>query len=167
MDGVEQIDLGTENIQNSGTETHWALASFFGRINYNYRETYLFEANIRRDGTSRFAKDRRWGTFPSFSAGWVISNESFLEGASWLSLLKIRGSYGELGNQNVGSDGNYYPYLTAISRIENAYPIGDGRNVGFAQGALGNNRLIWESLRMTNIGRDFQLPTNRPTSNGD
>ncbi|MEC3879285.1 SusC/RagA family TonB-linked outer membrane protein [Parapedobacter sp. 10938] len=167
MDGVEQINLGTENIQNSGTETHWALASFFGRINYNYRETYLFEANIRRDGTSRFAKDRRWGTFPSFSAGWVISNESFLEEAPWLSLLKIRGSYGELGNQNVGSDGNYYPYLTAISRIENAYPIGDGRNVGFAQGALGNSQLIWESLRMTNIGLDVQLLNNRLTFTGD
>src|SRR5690606_8003900 len=99
LEGVEQIDLGTENIQNSGTETHWALQSFFGRINYNYRERYLVEANIRRDGTSRFAREKRWGTFPSFSAGWAVSNEAFMESVPWVSLLKVRGSWGELGNQ--------------------------------------------------------------------
>src|SRR3546814_19427341 len=112
MDGVEQIDLGTENIQNSGTETHWALASFFGRIKYNYRETNLFEANIRRDGTSRFAKDRRWGTFPYFSTGWVISNEALLEGATWLSRLQIRGYAGTMGIQTGRSDGTHYPNIT-------------------------------------------------------
>lgn len=76
LDGIEVIDAGTDEITNGGSAEEWALRSFFGRINYNYDEKYLLEANVRYDGTSRFAKDNRWGCFPSFSAGWNFSKEN-------------------------------------------------------------------------------------------
>lgn len=167
MDGVEQIDLGTEDISNSGTESHWALRSYFGRLNYDYKERYLFEANLRRDGTSRFSPRNRWGTFPSFSAGWKLSEEPFLRFIKpVVDLAKIRVSYGELGNQNVGA-GDLYPYLTGITRVQNPYPMGGLETVGFSQGSLGNEELVWESIEMTNIGIDLQLLRNRLSLTAD
>jgi len=162
LDGLQQIDLGTEDINNNGSEEHFALRSFFGRLTYNYKEKYLFEANVRRDGTSRFSANQRWGTFPSFSAGWRLGEEPFMQFIkSNVDELKIRASYGELGNQNVGSGGNLYPYLTSISRVSNAYPIGNSQNIGFAQASLGNSSLMWESIKMTNIGLDLAMLRNR------
>lgn len=79
LEGIEVIDAGTENITNRGTEEHWALRSYFGRLNYDFASRYLFEANIRYDGTSRFSRNNRWGTFPSFSAGWRFSEEEFMD----------------------------------------------------------------------------------------
>jgi TonB-linked SusC/RagA family outer membrane protein len=159
LDGIEVINAGTANIQNSGTETHWALQSYFGRINYNYAEKYLLEANIRRDGTSRFASAHRWGTFPSFSAGWNILKENFMQFSKpVLQQLKVRASYGTLGNQNVG---NLYPYLTPITSYSNAYPIGLTNNVGYSQSSIGNADLLWETVEVTNLGIDAQLLQNR------
>ena len=160
LDGIEVIDAGTEDIINSGTAEHWALRSYFGRINYDFMEKYLFEANVRMDGTSRFSKDNRWGVFPSFSAGWKFSEEAFME---WtkpaLTIGKIRASWGELGNQNISS--NYYPYLTAIERQTKSYPIGNKENVGFKQYSLANEDIKWETIRMLNIGVDVQMFNNR------
>lgn len=160
LDGVEEIDAGTEDITNSGTAEHWSLRSYFGRVNYDFAEKYLFEANVRYDGTSRFAKENRWGLFPSFSAGWKFSEEPFMEfAAPVLSLGKLRVSWGELGNQNISD--SYYPYLTEIERVSKAYPIGAQENVGFKQYSLANENIQWETIRMFNVGADFNMLENR------
>lgn len=104
------LNIGSEDFQtNSGTGAEYTSNSFFGRLLYSYANRYLFQANVRRDGSSRFAKNYRWGTFPSFSAGWVMSEEPFMQKANlpWLSYLKLRASWGKLGNERIGS--NYFP----------------------------------------------------------
>ncbi len=160
LEGVEEIDVGTEDITNSGSAEHWAIRSYFGRFNYNYDEKYLLEANIRFDGTSRFSEENRWGAFPSFSAGWNFSQEDFMDFSNpILNLGKLRASWGELGNQNIGN--SYYPYLTEIERETNAYPIGYKENVGFRQNSIANNDIQWETIRMLNFGLDVQMLNNR------
>lgn len=166
LDGIYVLDAGTEDITNGGNKHAWALQSYFGRINYAYDEKYLFEANMRIDGTSRFAKENRYGYFPSFSVGWNFVRENFMKfSSSVLSVGKIRGSWGELGNQNVA--GSYYPYLTPIERYEKAYPIGGVNNVGFVQNKLGNQLIQWESIRMLNLGLDLGFFDNRLTTSFD
>ena len=163
IDGVDVIDGGTEDMQNSGNVQEWALRSFFGRINYAYDSRYLFEANMRIDGTSRFAKGHRWGYFPSFSFGWNFSREKFMEWAKpALTSGKLRASWGELGNQNVGS--SYYPYLTPITPVDKTNPIGGIENVGFKQQKLGNEHIKWETIRMLNFGIDLSFFNNRLTT---
>ncbi|WP_225444090.1 SusC/RagA family TonB-linked outer membrane protein [Echinicola arenosa] len=166
LDGITEVDAGTEDIINGGTSEEWALRSFFGRVNYDFEQKYLFEANLRVDGTSRFARNNRWGIFPSFSAGWKFSEEPFMDFAKpILTLGKIRASWGELGNQNIS--GNYYPYLTEIQRQTKAYPIGVKENVGFQQYALANENIQWETIQMLNIGADFSLLKDRMTLSVD
>lgn len=160
-EGVEVVSGGTENFNNSASGVEWSMLSYFGRVNYNYAERYLFEANVRRDGTSRFSKknNNRWGTFPSFSAGWKISEEKFMDFAKpYLNMGKIRASWGELGNQNVG---DYYPYLTSLELISKSYPIGGSQVVGVYQPMLGNSDIKWETLEMLNVGIDLQMLSNR------
>ena len=160
LEGVEVIDGGTEDILNGGTAYDWALRSYFGRINYDFSEKYLFEANIRTDGTSRFSPDNRWGYFPSFSAGWRFTEEKFMNFTKpVMDSGKIRLSWGELGNQSISDD--YYPYLTAIERVDKSYPIGNLSNVGYRQTSFGNPKIKWETIRMFNIGADFALFKNR------
>ncbi|WP_434533889.1 TonB-dependent receptor [Bacteroides sedimenti] len=160
LDGVEVIDGGTEDIINGGTAYDWALRSYFGRINYDFAEKYLFEANIRADGTSRFAPENRWGYFPSFSAGWRFTEEEFMKFVKpVMDSGKIRVSWGELGNQNISDD--YYPYLTAIEQVDKAYPIGNQSNVGYKQTFFGNSKIKWETIRMFNVGVDFTFFGNR------
>lgn len=134
--------------------TEWALQSFFGRVNYSFKNKYLIEGNIRYDGSSRFSPEYRWGVFPSVSAGWVVSQEDFLRDKfNWLSFLKIRGSYGVLGNQDVGNY-LYQPNLT----ISPVYPFG---NTTPQQGAVINNfrdqSLQWESTSMLDVGLDVSI----------
>ena len=146
---------------NSGTKDEWALRSYFGRVNYAFDGKYLFEANLRADGTSRFAKGNRWGYFPSFSAGWNFSREKFMEFAtSVLSSGKLRASWGELGNQNI--PGNYYPYLSPII-TEESYPIGASNTpvMGLWQNKIGNPDIKWETIRMLNFGVDLSFLNNR------
>lgn len=160
LDGIYVLDGGTEDITNGGSKASWALQSYFGRINYAFDGKYLLEANMRIDGTSRFAKNNRWGYFPSFSAGWNFSRENFMEFASSaLSFGKLRASWGELGNQNVGS--SYYPYLTPIESVDPSYPTGGIHNIGFAQNKLGNKDIKWETIRMLNIGIDLSFFNSR------
>lgn len=166
LDGIYVLDAGTEDITNGGTKQSWALRSYFGRVNYAYDNKYLFEANLRIDGTSRFAKENRWGYFPSFSAGWNFARENFFEWAqSVLTGGKIRASWGELGNQNISS--NYYPYLTPIERVDKTYPIGGTNNVGFQQTKLGNKNIKWETIRMLNVGIDLSFFDNRLSTTFD
>ena len=145
----------TANWSNSGGEGDWAIQSYFGRLNYNYRERYLFEANARYDGTSRIASDNRWGFFPSFSGAWRITQEPFFQKLNWkwLDDFKLRGSWGELGNQNIG----LYPYQAVIAGVAD-YPFSktsDGTVVGYAQTAYANRNIKWETTAITDIGFDL------------
>lgn len=127
--------------------------SYFGRLNYNFDERYLLEANIRRDGSSRFLKGKQWGTFKSVSAGWVISKEAFLKHVDWLTLLKLRGSWGTLGNAGIGS--NY-----AASDILSAgldYTFGGTVVPGTGISLLANRNTTWETTEQLNIGLDFDI----------
>lgn len=147
------IDAGADNElkENSGAEYQWALASFFGRVNYNFKERYLFEANIRFDGSSRFAKGHQWGIFPSASAAWRVTEEPWMKSIKGtLNELKIRASYGQLGNQNLGDD--YYPTIqtltiSSISANDIIYPI-----VGLNN--LANEEITWETSEMYDVGID-------------
>jgi len=127
--------------------------SFFGRINYNYDEKYLLEANIRRDGSSRFMAGKRWGTFPSVSAGWVLSKESFLQSADWLDLLKIRGSWGMLGNSGIGT--NYAASDVLSAGLD--YNFGGTIVPGTAISLLANRNTTWETTEQLNIGIDMSV----------
>jgi TonB-linked SusC/RagA family outer membrane protein len=159
IDGTEVLNNGTEEFSNSGTENHWALRSYFGRLNYNYEEKYLFEANLRRDGTSRFSKANRWGVFPSFSVGWSLNKEKFMDFASPLfQQIKFRASFGTLGNQNVGE---FHPYLTPITSYLRAYPIGLANNVAYFQSSIGNSDIHWETVEVGNAGLDVLMFRNR------
>lgn len=153
---LQQLNAGNADPQyNSGTSNTWAIASFFGRANYNFQNKYLFEANVRYDGSSRLSPDRRWGVFPSFSAGWRVTEEKFMEKVkrgNWLNDLKIRGSWGQLGNQNIG----LYPYQALIN-IGGNYPFGSTLTTGAYQSALNNPSISWETTTMTDIGLDAVL----------
>lgn len=153
---LQDMDAGDVASQtNSGYHRNLALLSWFGRINYNYAEKYLFEANFRADASSRFAKGHRWGCFPSFSAGWRISEESFMDDArSWLQSLKIRGSWGKLGNQNALSD--YYPWMNTYN-IGAKYIFGDQIYTGYYQGSYKLDTISWEKARTWGVGFDATI----------
>ncbi len=159
---IEQIDAGAANGQQAtGTANTYALLSFFGRLNYAYREKYLFEANIRRDGSSRFAEDQRWGWFPSFSAGWRITGEEFMKDVQFIDNLKLRASWGELGNDIIfdqtGALTNY-PYQSTYQY--NSYPFGGTLNPAAGIFRYPNSGLTWETTRMLDFGLDLTLLKN-------
>ncbi|SDN06297.1 SusC/RagA family TonB-linked outer membrane protein [Siphonobacter aquaeclarae] len=155
-DLLRELDAGSPSIQYAnGSQYQWAIQSLFGRLNYNYRERYLLEANLRYDGTSRLAKASRWGIFPSFSAGWRVTEEEFFKNlnASWVNSLKIRGSWGQLGNQNIGN----YPYQAILSFTGN-YPFDDQNlSSGVAQTNLSNANIKWETTTIADVGLDLTL----------
>ena len=136
---------------------HWATQSVFGRFNYNFAEKYLFEVNVRADGSSRFDQDNRWGVFPSFSAGWVISNESFFP-AEKVDLLKIRASYGTLGNQNVA---NYLYIPTLPVSQTNYWLFSDQRAWTVGSPNLTSVNLTWEQVATIDFGLDALFLSNR------
>ncbi len=151
------------NMQSiTGTQSDYASASFFGRVNYAYDERYLFEANLRYDGSSRFSRRSRWGTFPSFSAGWRINQEHFMESArSWLSNLKLRASWGKLGNNSIGNYDYVATYVTGYQ-----YIFGGTLNSGMVA-TQSNDLLEWETTRSTDIGLDAGFLNNRLTAEID
>ncbi len=142
---------GRDGIDNSSFAQERSLVSAFGRVNYSFMDRYLFEASFRYDGSSRFAPDERWGFFPSFSAGWRISEESFFENVSFVSSLKLRASWGKLGNQNIGS---FYPYQSLVDVNQNAI-IGEENQPGGAITSWAINNITWEESIQTDIGLDF------------
>lgn len=155
FDGIDVLDTGSSNKQNGGNAQDVAIQSWFGRLNYDYQGKYLLEATLRADGSSRFAKGNRWGVFPSFSAGWNINRETFMEFTNnWLSELKIRASWGVLGDaEKVG----YYPTAQVLSYNPKAYAF-NGSLVGGAYSGIAINRNIsWEESQQTNIGLDFGI----------
>ena len=151
-----QLNAGSaDNMQNSGTGYEWALQSYFGRINYDYQGKYLIEANVRYDGSSRFPKENRWGVFPSVSAGWRISEENFFQNSlPWISLMKIRASWGQLGNQRIGN----YPYQSVFA-LGRDYPFGVPSTLhsGAAVVNLANKDITWESTTSFDIGIDMSV----------
>jgi TonB-linked SusC/RagA family outer membrane protein len=143
------------NQQTTGSAAEWALQSFFGRVNYDYKERYLLEINGRYDGSSRFAEGHKYGIFPSFSAGWRISQEDFMKPlATVVNDLKIRGSWGQLGNQNIGN----YPFTSSI--VSGSYTIGKQIVNIAALNTLANGEISWETTEMTNFGLDFTVFKN-------
>ncbi|WP_200976246.1 TonB-dependent receptor [Echinicola sp. 20G] len=149
---LSEIDAGASDGQEAnGTANEYALLSFFGRVNYAFKDKYLVEANIRRDGSSRFADGQKWGIFPSFSLGWRISDESFMEGLGFVDDLKLRGSWGMLGNDAIGN----YPYQTSYSF--NDYPFGGTLNQAAGLSAYPNSQLSWETTKMTDVGFDLVI----------
>lgn len=139
---------------NSGYSNEWALMSYFGRLNYGYAGKYLLEANIRYDGSSRFANGYKWGLFPSFSGAWRFSSESFLADAEWLSNGKLRASWGELGNQQ--GLGSNYPF--ALNVATNQYTVfGNTLNPGYAPVNYAIEDITWETTRMIDFGIDLSF----------
>lgn len=144
-----------------GNDEALSLGSVFGRLNYDYDQRYLLEANFRYDGASRFAKDYRWGVFPSFSAGWVVSQENFMSSVAFINQLKVRASYGELGNQDIRDVNNnnnplYYNYISYVTTGA-PYAFNGTAVQGAWQSSLGVENLQWETTKMTDIGLDMQL----------
>lgn len=143
------IGNGTGNKNTTQSEFNSTLASFFARLSYDFNNKYYLSGTLRRDGSSRFADDNKWGTFYSVSAGWAISEEPFLAEAQWLENLKLRVGYGAIGNQEIG----LYAYSDRISPFFN-YPFGGIRGEGYSQTALGNPNLKWETSVQYNAGID-------------
>ncbi|HYC84791.1 MAG TPA: TonB-dependent receptor [Chryseosolibacter sp.] len=149
-----------------GPEAEDKRMSYFARLNYNFSETFLFNATFRADGSSRFAKGNRWGYFPSLSAGWVMSNQGFLESAGWLDFLKLRASWGQVGNLNVGA----FQYLAPISFANTNYSFGPEEGVltpGAFPSRLGNPNLKWETSEQTNVGIDARFLAGKMNVNLD
>lgn len=162
---LTDINAGDVSTQtNSGYTRELNMLSWFGRINYDYAGKYLFEANIRGDASSRYADGHRWGYFPSFSAGWRISEEAFMESTkSWLSNLKLRLSWGKLGNQNaVDADGysDYYPAINTYN-LGASYPFGGALNSGYYQKSYRLETITWEKSTTWGIGLDMGFLNNK------
>ena len=162
FDNVDVLNTGSSNKQNGSADgdgneyaNDVAVQSWFGRLNYDYQGKYLFEASLRADGSSRFAKNHRWGVFPSFSAGWNLHRESFMiETNNWLSELKIRASWGVLGDaEKVG----YYPTAQILSYNPKIYAFNDKLVGGAYNNIAVNQNITWEESKYTNIGLDFGL----------
>ena len=149
-----ELNAGLSQPMVAGTSSSYALSSYFGRVNYNYKEKYLLEANLRYDGSSRFAAGNRWGIFPSFSGAWRLSRENFFRnaGISFVDDIKIRGSWGKLGNQNI----DLYQYMGLYSAGLN-YILGNSLAAGLAPKALPNPDITWESTSTADVGADITL----------
>lgn len=161
-DLMGSLNLGLGDQYSGGKITEWGIASFFGRLNYNYNEKYYLEASFRVDGSSRFVKDKRWGFFPSVSASWRISEEEFMKDFTLLSDLKLRASWGNTGNQNsIG----LYDYIAQMHVGTDYYPLGvsNTQEKFISQTALSSKERTWEKVEVKNIALDFGFLKNRLT----
>jgi TonB-linked SusC/RagA family outer membrane protein len=159
IDNLEQLNAGAEtNMRNFGSATHSSLLSYFSRFNYSFKDKYLFEANIRRDASSRFAPENRVSYFPSFSAGWRLTEEAFFSNLGFFSEFKLRASWGRLGNQQIGSD---FPYTSNIVLGTANFIFGDRIATGAAQNVLANRGIRWETTESTNFALDAGLVDNK------
>ena len=162
IDGSIAEELGDVNA--SGIATEWALLSYFGQASYSYKSRYVVSAAVRRDGSSRFGENNRWGVFPSFSAAWNVSNESFFEPVGFISTLKLRGSWGQLGNQEIG----IYPYSSRVSIGDYVYVFGDGNiATGSTIQEIGNENIRWETSTQVNLGLDVSFWKDRLSLTAD
>lgn len=156
LDGLTDMGAGSTSgagYTNAAGSTENKMLSYFGRINYSFNDRYLFEANLRADASSRFHKDHRWGYFPSFSGGWRVSEEQFMKTFTWLDNLKVRASWGMLGNINNVGDYDYFQNYSSSSN----YSFGDDPVKGIKESRPANATLGWEKVAMTDIGIDFDI----------
>ncbi len=159
QEGLTQIDAGTSGIQGRGNKVALKMLSYFGRLNYSLADKYLFEVDLRADASSRFKKGKRWGIFPGFSAGWRLSEEKFIQNLNLFSNLKLRGSWGQLGNQNISG---YWPYLTVIAQsYDLSYSSGGTFVPGAAVTSLTDENISWETASTLDIGADISFLNNR------
>jgi TonB-linked SusC/RagA family outer membrane protein len=146
-----------EYIRISGRDDYgWAMSSYFGRVSYDFKERYLLTAVVRRDGSSNFGPDNRYAIFPSLSAGWIVSQEDFMSSIPLINYLKLRGSWGQNGNQSIGS----FQYLAGVEYVGANYPFGPDKTnntVGSSLANLPNTKIKWETSEQLNIGVDFNL----------
>lgn len=149
---LHELSAGSSNAVVAGSSSMSVLMSYFGRVNYAYKDRYLFEGNFRYDGSSRFAKGNRWGVFPSFSAGWRLSEENFLQEADWLDNLKLRASWGQLGNERI----EMFRYVDLMQLGLN-YPLNGEIQSGAAVTSYNDPNITWETTTMTNIGIDATM----------
>lgn len=162
-------DAGVGTALAYGSGEGYSLVSFFGKLNYTYDEKYLFSLTVRHDGSSRFGKNNRYATFPSFSLGWRISRENFMKSLKWLDDLKIRASWGQTGNQEISNIARYTIYVPNYGVNESggqsygtSYDIAgtNGGSIlqsGFKRNQIGNDDIKWETTTQTNIGLDFSV----------
>ncbi|WP_082893384.1 SusC/RagA family TonB-linked outer membrane protein [Rufibacter ruber] len=167
---VGHIALGTDKQQNDGSAAQNALRSAFGRLNYGFRDKYLVELNFRYDGSTRFARDKRWDLFYAASAGWVFTEESFFEGVkNIVNFGKVRFSYGTQGNDRITLPGGGiidFGYMDILGTVT-TMPIGNQETFGMRQTKVGNEILTWESAIKQNIGFDLAFANNRLNITGD
>jgi TonB-linked SusC/RagA family outer membrane protein len=160
---LREINAGATGSQlNGGTASEWSLFSLYGRLNYDFKERYLLEANYRYDASSRFPPSNKWGFFPSLSLGWRVSREAFMEPVTWLSDWKLRASWGKLGNQNITN----YPYQN-VYETGYAYPFGSTLSSGVRQNSLVDTNIRWETTRAIDLGTDITVLNNRLTLTAD
>ncbi|MCL3781424.1 SusC/RagA family TonB-linked outer membrane protein [Prolixibacteraceae bacterium JC049] len=152
-DEIQVLDAGLTDISTGGNIVEEAIESYFGRVNYDYKGKYLFEANVRADGSSRFRDGNKWGYFPSTSFAWRVSEEGFMESASFVDNLKLRGSWGMLGNQNINS---YYPYQETYS-INKNYSFAGQVYPGYASTSLVNQDISWETTEIISAAVEATL----------
>ena len=158
-EGLTQVDAGTSGIQGEGNMVGLRMFSYFGRFNYALSGKYLFEANIRADASSRFQEGNRWGIFPGFSVGWRVIDESFMEDQDFFSNLKLRASWGQLGNQNIAG---YWPFLTIITQNNNlSYSYNGSFAPGAAVTSLVDENITWETTSTLDLGFDVGFLNNK------
>ena len=158
FDNVHEMDNGEEMYAIGGNETEWALLSYMARVNYSYEDRYLLTATIRRDGSSRFGKKHRWGTFPSVSVAWRASQEKWFPKNDYINDLKVRAGYGVTGSQ--ASVGNY-SYLASYNSSVYPFGISSGNQTALVSSTLANPYIHWEEVAQTNIGFDASLFNSR------
>ncbi len=158
---INDFDAATTPYSTSGYGTQYSSRSWFGRLNYAFDNRYLFEFDMRYDGSSRFAPENRWGAFPSLSAGWRVTEEPWFNVPRWLNNLKVRASWGKLGNNSIGN----YDWQSFYAATN--YSFGQALASGISITAIANRDLTWEETAVTNVGVDFGLLNNRLTGNID
>lgn len=164
-EGLTQIDAGTIGLVNQGNKNSLRMFSYFGRINYSFSDKYLFEANFRADASSRFKEGNRWGYFPGFSVGWRLIEEEFIQNLNVFSDLKIRGSWGKLGNQNIAG---YWPYLSVINQtFPLSYSYGGVFYPGGAVTSIVEENITWETTTSFDFGFEAAFFNNRISIGAD
>ena len=145
------------DVDASGIESEWSLLSYFAQVTYSFKRRYVLNGSVRRDGSSRFGKNNRWGTFPSVSAAWNISSEPFFNEFAGISILKLRASWGQLGNQEIGN----YPYSSLISTGNYVYSFNGQATTGAVVEETGNSNVKWETTTLTDFGLEISFLNDR------
>lgn len=165
-EAYDAINFATQDQSASGYTTGWTALGLLGRVSYDYDGRYLAQANFRADASSRFSEANRWGYFPSLSLGWKLNEESFLKNQDWITLLKLRAGWGQLGNNRIGN----YEYADLVVAASENYIYGSGtptQEVGMSITNYGNEDIKWEWTESYTLGLDFNMLSNKITTSFD